>query len=124
MHDYPLLMENPNTHALFLIIGQRKTGSFEGFILHDEDFNVRRAGHYSDRWTSDLEPMYGSLQINNKTLTPRSNGYPKLVQLHDNDILLATEDHWGIPLTGTRPGSITRYIHSTPYTGTIELFNN
>lgn len=88
MKDYPIYMENSETAACYLIVDEKHTGAHIGIILHDNDFDKRRAGDYSDHWKKSLVPMQGRLLLSNDSMMSHINGYPQLMKSIDHNGLI------------------------------------
>jgi len=66
IEEFPMLMQNPESGTIFLIVGKRHTGAYKGFILADGTSNPSDMGRFSEKWKKSLIPYTGSITLSNR----------------------------------------------------------
>lgn len=66
IEEFPMLMQNPDSGTIFLIVGKKHTGAYKGFILADGTANPSDMGRFSDHWKKKLVPYTGSITLSNR----------------------------------------------------------
>lgn len=64
--EFPMIMQNPESGTIFLIVGKNTKGSHKGFILADGTRNPSAMGRFSEKWKKNLKPYKGSITLSNK----------------------------------------------------------